>query len=63
MADIRNILRNMLGNAEGDADLARTSIIGQDPILPTPFLIGSATAISIAAIGVMANKLWVVWRE
>lgn len=31
---------------------------GADPVLPTRFMIGEAAAASIAAIGTMANKLW-----
>ena len=34
------------------------SIQGQDPILPTPFLVGEAGAASLAAIGYLASEIW-----
>ena len=58
MEDSKNTLADLLRNLEVDADIECTSILGQDPILRTPFLIGNATAVSIAATGIMANKLW-----
>ncbi|MDP3704976.1 MAG: hypothetical protein Q8R24_03595 [Legionellaceae bacterium] len=34
------------------------TIIGDDPILPSPFLIGEAGAAIIAAIGYISSELW-----
>ena len=33
---------------------------GADPVLPTRFKIGDAAAASIAAIGIMTNKIWML---
>lgn len=34
------------------------TIIGKDPILPSPFLIGEAGAAAIAAVGYLSSELW-----
>ena len=54
-----NILSTIL-KAAGiiDADLALIHIIGKDPILPSPFLIGEAGAAALAAVGYAASALW-----
>jgi hypothetical protein len=37
---------------------ATVAIRGNDPILPTDFQIGAATAASITAVGIAANDVW-----
>jgi hypothetical protein len=40
------------------SDINNVSIIGSDPILPSPFLIGEAGAAAMAAIGYLSSELW-----
>ena len=42
---------------------AAAAIHGEDPILPTRFRIGAATAAAIAAVGVAANEVWTLRGE
>lgn len=53
------ILRGILKQAGIEpSSLKHIKITGQDPILPSPFLIGEAGAAALAAIGYMAAELW-----
>ena len=53
------ILEGILKQAGINApSLSHISITGQDPILPSPFLIGEAGAAALAAIGYAAAELW-----
>ncbi len=57
--DIFNIFRDILQSI--DVPITRDNnvyIQGQDPALPTPFLIGEAGAASLAAIGYLSAHLW-----
>lgn len=54
------VLEDLL--AGGGVSIAGSTVDlqGADPVLPTRFKIGDAAAASIAAIGIMANKIWVL---
>ena len=53
------ILEGILKQAGINApSLNHISLTGQDPILPSPFLIGEAGAAALAAIGYAAAELW-----
>ena len=39
-------------------EINNVSIKGQDPILPTPFLVGETGAATLAAIGYLASEIW-----
>src|SRR5215472_2089485 len=47
----------LVGLHEAAAETCR--IVGADPVLPTPFRIGTAGAAAIAAAAIAANELWV----
>jgi len=50
-AALRELLA--LGQLEGDAQIA-----GADPVLRTPYRVGTAGAASLAAVGLAAAELW-----
>ena len=59
MTTPQDALHQILSAAEVARETSATTVInGDDPILPTPFRIGSATAAAIAAVGVAANEMW-----
>src|SRR3990167_6644454 len=51
-------LLRLLGTPLDHVD--NVAIIGDDPILPSPFLIGEAGAAIIAAIGYISSELWIL---
>lgn len=55
----KKVLLNILKSVEVPADhIGNVTITGNDPILPSPFLIGEAGAAAIAAYGFLASELW-----
>jgi crotonobetainyl-CoA:carnitine CoA-transferase CaiB-like acyl-CoA transferase len=57
--DARNTLEQLWHAAGGDgAALARVTLTGADPLVPTDFKIGTAAAAVIAAAGLAAAELW-----
>ena len=60
MTTAHEALRALLSGCGVADDGASVSFLGHDPILPTRFLIGTATAAGIAAVGVVANQLWML---
>lgn len=52
------ILSDLLKSVGLATDFKNITINGNDPILPTPFLIGEAGAAMIAAVGYLAAELW-----
>lgn len=54
-----SILKNILSPLDiTPGDLKHIDISGQDPILPSPFLIGEAGAAALSAVGYAAAELW-----
>lgn len=53
-----NILANILKSVGLPTNFENIIISGNDPILPSPFLIGEAGAAAIAAVGYLASELW-----
>ena len=52
-------LADLWALADGPADaLERATILGQDPVLPSIFRIGTASAATVAATGLAASELW-----
>ena len=60
MTTAHEALRALLSGCGVADDGASVSFLGHDPILPTRFLIGTATAAGIAAVAVVANQLWML---
>src|SRR5213593_1495616 len=60
LTTIHDALRSVLPVAGWDEDRARAVDItgATDPILPTPFRIGEASAAALAATGLAASDLW-----
>lgn len=55
----REVLRDVLALGGHDAALAdRIALIGQDPVLPSSFAVGTIAQVSIAATAVAAAALW-----
>lgn len=52
------ILANLVKDLKLPTAPDLVTIVGQDPILPSPFLIGEAGAATLGAIGCMASELW-----
>ena len=54
-----NIFQNILQSINLPInEINNVSIEGQDPILPTPFVVGEAGAATLAAIGYLASEIW-----
>lgn len=54
-----SIFSSILNSIGISADkINNVTIIGKDPILPSPFLIGEAGASTIAAVGYLSSELW-----
>jgi crotonobetainyl-CoA:carnitine CoA-transferase CaiB-like acyl-CoA transferase len=60
MVDARAALQDLLTLAQREPAAAEIAITGQDPVLPTNFLLGTAGSAAIAAVGVAAADLWSV---
>jgi len=60
MTDKMHLALNTILNAAGiDPAIARDlEMSGSDPVLPTRFLLGTAGAAAIGAVGIAANELW-----
>ena len=59
MSQVRKALRDILRQAGRPLrETDKVAIIGQDPVLPTNFLIGTAGAAVIAANGLAAADIW-----
>ena len=55
-----DIIEDLLAKGGVSIDGSSVDLRGSDPVLPTRFRIGDAATASIAAIGIMANKLWML---
>ncbi len=61
MTDTRKILEQIVALGGNDASLINSvTIEGQDPVLPTNFLLGTAAGTSLAAVGLAAADIWAV---
>lgn len=59
MTDAMQVLSQILTLADADAALTKfLTIDGQDPILPTNFLLGTAASATLAAVGLAATDIW-----
>lgn len=59
MANTRHALEQILAWGGNDASLLESvAIEGQDPVLPTNFLLGTAAGASLAAAGLAAADIW-----
>ncbi len=56
----RTALDELIALAGLSAGKDQVAIAGDDPVLPTPFRIGAASAASLAATGLAASDLWTV---
>ncbi len=59
MTDTRQALEQILAVGGNDASLMNSlEIEGQDPVLPTNFLLGTAAGATLAAVGLAAADIW-----
>lgn len=59
MTDARRVLEHILALGGNDPALMDSlAIKGQDPVLPTNFLLGTAASASLAAVGLAAEEIW-----
>jgi len=55
----RNALQELLGLGYPEARPAQeAAFTGSDPVLPTPYLVGTAGAAALAAVGLAVSDLW-----
>ena len=60
-ADPGSLLREWLQAAGLEPALAeRVSFAGADPVFPTPYRVGTAGAVALAAVGVAVSQLWLL---
>lgn len=52
------IFADILQSVGIDDAVHNVAIVGNDPVLPSPFMIGEAGAAAIAAVGYLAAELW-----
>jgi len=56
---VRNALQELLGLANvNETPAAQAAFTGSDPVFPTPYLVGTAGAAALAAVGLAVSDLW-----